>query len=123
VTFVVAWKGQELDIDPVDFTGLELSEVKKRTALTFKTLIEGLRECDGDAIRALFWVAMRRTDPELKFSEFDGPPLRLFLQHFEGLSVAMDEGLGKDQTTETGENDGSLSSPSNADTPEPTISL
>lgn len=123
MSYTIEWKGQQLDIDAVDFTGLELSEVKKRTGLNFKALIEGLRDLDGDAVRAIFWVAMRRTDPELKFAEFEGPPLRLFLQHFEALNAAMEEGLGKDPASETSETDGSPSSPSDADTPDPTMTL
>jgi hypothetical protein len=120
VTYLVQWKGQELDIDPVDFSGLELGEIKRRTTYSFSQLITALRECDGDAVRALFWVAMRRTDPELKFGEFDGPPIRLFLQHIDGLGAAMDEGLGKDQTTPASDGSPPSSSP---DVAEPTLML
>jgi hypothetical protein len=119
VSWLVEFNGKELNIDPTDFTGLELSLIKQRTGLNFGAIVEGLRGLDGDAIRALFWAAERRTDPEIKFSDYDGPSLRFFVLHLDGLIKAMDE-LGKAMTPET---DGSPSSPSDSVTPEPTMTL
>lgn len=124
MTCFVEWKGQTLDIDPMEFTGLEYSLIKQRTGLTYRTLVEGLKDNDGDAIRALFWVAMRRTDPELKFSEFEGPPLKFYLAQLDKLGAAIEEtGKELNLSSSTSESDGSPSSPSAAATPEPTISL
>jgi len=119
VTWLIEWNDRELNVDPLDLSGLELSLIKQRTTLTFRGLSAALQEVDGDAVRALFWIAERRTNPDLKFSEYEGPPIRLFLEHIDGLEKAIGD-LGKAPTPETS---GSPSSPSDVDTPEPTMTL
>lgn len=94
MTWIVKWGDVEYDADPAEFTGLELKLVKDRTGLKYRDLVRGLLDSDGEAICAVFWVAARRTDPELKFSDFAGPPLRLVMANLEGLTAALEE-LGK----------------------------
>lgn len=119
MTWLIEWNGQELNIDPLDLNGLELSLIKQRTTYTFRDLSKALQDVDGDAVRALFWIAERRINPDLAFGEYEGPPIRLFLEHLDGLTEAVGD-LGKAPTPET---DGSPSSPSDADIPEPTLML
>ena len=118
MTYMVEFNGHELNIDPADFTGLELSLVKQRSGLTFRSIAQGLQELDGDAIRVLFWVAERRHDPDVKFSDYEGPSLRFFMKHVDGLGEALDD-LGKGASSETSpEMNGSPSSSSETDAPE-----
>jgi hypothetical protein len=119
VSWIVNWDGVDYDVDPTEFSGGELKLIKERTGLTFKKLTEALGELDGEAICALFWIAKRRTQPDLKFADFDGPPLKLFLANLDGFHAAMDE-LGKAMgMPETPETSGSESSPSTPDGHEP----
>lgn len=95
MSWIVPWNGKEFDIDPGEFTGRELSEIKKRTGLAYRALMtEALPELDPDAIRVLFWIVERRTQPDLVFGDYDGPPIRVVLAHFDGFTAAMDE-MGK----------------------------
>lgn len=120
MTWIVTWNGVDYDVDPTEFTGMELKLLKQRTGLTFNTLTASLLEYDGEAICGLFWVAARRADPELKYTEFEGPPLKLVMANLDGLNTALDE-LGKamGMPDEIPETNGSESSPSTPDTPEP----
>lgn len=115
MTWIVPWKGTDWDVDPTEFTGLELSLIKQRTSLSFSQIVEGVADLDGDSIRALFWTVERRNDPDLKFSEYDGPPVGIVIAHLTAFNVAMEE-MGKALNPET---DGFPDSPSSTDTPEP----
>lgn len=94
MSWIVQWNGKDYDVDPTEFTGMELKLVKERTGLSYSGLIRGLKEQDGDAICALFWIAARRENQSLNYGDFEGPPLRLVLANLHGLLAAMEE-LGK----------------------------
>ncbi len=115
MTWIVPWKGTDWDVDPTEFTGWELSQVKQRTGLSYMQLVDGVANLDGDAIRALFWTVERRNDPDLKFSDYDGPPLKTVIAHLAAFNEAMEE-MGKALTPAS---PGSPGSPSSTDTPEP----
>jgi len=115
MTWIVPWKGTDWDVDPTEFTGLELSLVKQRTGLSYMQLVEGVANLDGDAVRVLFWVVERRNSPDLRFSEYDGPSLKTVIAHLPAFNEAMEE-MGKALNPETG---GSPGSPSSTDTPAP----
>lgn len=120
MTWIVTWNGVDYDVDPSELNGLELKLIKDRSGLTYNDLLKGIFTFDGEAICAVFWAAARRTDPELKFSDFAGPPLRLVMANLEGLTAAMEDlgkamGMPDDETPET---NGSASSPSTPDGPE-----
>lgn len=122
MTWIVNWNGREYDVDPLTFSGLELSEIKLRTSFTFrKLIIEGIPDMDPDAIRALFWTVDRRSDPDLKFSEYGGPPAEVWLPtlpSFADSAAALADGLGKAMpTTPTTETTGTPSSPSSTPPP------
>lgn len=117
MSWIVTWNDREYDVDPLGFSGLELSLIKQRTGMGFTKLMqEGIPDMDGDALRALFWVVDRRTDPELKFSEYGGPPLRVILPSLPGFIASaeqMADDLGK-ATTPTIETNGSPGSPNSS---------
>lgn len=127
MTWIVEWQGREYDVDPAEFSGAELKLIKERTGLTYMKLLNAVaKEQDGEAICALFWIVDRRSNQDLKFSDYDGPPLKVVLTHFDGLLAAIDEAgkamgaseKSKDSTeTPTTQTDGGLSSPSSI--PEP----
>lgn len=88
----IEWKGRTVDVDPEEYSTLELGEVYKRTGLNYPELLLGVLSGNGDAVRALFWVVDRRDDPELKFDGYAGPPMRVWrelLPHFSVLSVEL----------------------------------
>lgn len=121
MSWIVPWQGKEYDVDPADFSGIELSMIKQRTGYSFKTLMSEVADLDADAMRALFWTIDRRTDPELKFGEYPGPSMATVLPHIEGFTAAMNaltEGKARTATTTTATS-GSQSSPSDSDGPEP----
>jgi hypothetical protein len=118
MTWIVNWDGREYDIDPAEFTGLEMAAIKQRAGFTYRQLMtEALPEFDGDAIRALFWTVDRRASPDLKFSEYAGPPIKVFRDGFVEFGRVLDE-LGK-AIPQTPATSGSLSSPTTSDGPGP----
>ncbi len=94
MTWLVQWNGEVYNVDPTDFDGLELSQIKKATGLDYQELIFGLGKLDSDAFRAVFWVVDRRKNAELKFSEYHGPTMGVILPHLDGLNEAL-EAVGK----------------------------
>ena len=115
MTWIVAWKGTDFDVDPSEFDGLELTEIKKRTGLTFQQLMDGIGHLDAEAIRAVFWTVERRNDPELKFADYKGPSMRVIIPVLPALGEALDD-LGKDLPATLGKT-GSPPSPSSTDAP------
>lgn len=116
MSHVVEWNGRKYDIDPTELTQMELKEIKKRTGLTFKGLVEGIGDLDPDTLLALFWVIDWRADQNVKFSDYEGPTLREVLPHVNELIDVINTAMpsvGK----ETSGTDGSPSSPSGSDTP------
>lgn len=95
MTWIVDWNGKEYDIDPGEFTGIELGLIHKRTTLTYRQLMtEALPNFDGDAVRALFWIVDRRTNSGLKFDDYEGPPMKVFIGALAGFPPLVEE-LGK----------------------------
>lgn len=115
MTWIVTWKGTDFDVDPSEFDGLELTEIKKRTGLTFNQVIDGLAHLDPEAIRAVFWTVERRANPELKFSEYPGPSMRVIIPAMTALNEAIED-LGKD-LPEIPEKTSSPPSPDSTDAP------
>lgn len=130
MTWIATWDGVEYDIDPSEFTVEEMRQVKLMTGLSYSKLLTALPEMDPDAIKALFWVVKRREDHALKFSEFDGPPMKVFMAALAGVDAMADQlgklldGVGKmapaPETTSTA---GIPDSPFDAASPEPSITL
>jgi len=115
MTWIVDWNGKEYDIDPGEFTGLELSAIKQRTGFNYRKLMtEALPDFDADAIRAVFWTVDRREQPDLKFDGYAGPPMRVFIAGFEGFPPLVEE-LGKAMSAAMGETSGSDPSQSSTD--------
>lgn len=115
MTWIVTWKGTDYDVDPSEFDGLELTEIKKRTGLNFQQLLDGLGHLDPEAIRAVFWTVERRQSPDLKFSEYAGPSMRVIVPALPALNEAIDD-LGKD-LPEIPERTSSHASPTSTDAP------
>jgi hypothetical protein len=115
VTWLVPWNGKEYDVDPLEFTQLEMSAIKERTKLSFNALMNGACNLDGDAIRALFWTVDRRENPDLKFSDYPGPPLKVVIPHIEILGEVAAAVLKAMRAAN--EKGGSVLSPSGTDTP------
>lgn len=110
MSWIVPWNGTEYDVDPTEFTGLELSEIKKRTGFNFMGVIRGVLDQDGDAIRALFWTVDRRSNQDLKYGDYAGPSLRVIGPHLMGLEAVSDEmekWVPPSQSPATPENNGS----------------
>lgn len=124
MSWIIPWNGRDYDVDPGEFSAGELKLIKERTGLRYMELLErATKEMDGEAICALFWIVDRRSNPDLKFSDYQGPPLKLILLHLDGYNAAMEE-LGKamgidekTKATQTTPTDGGPTSPSS--TPEP----
>lgn len=119
MSWLVVWNDREYDVDPTEFTGLELKKIKLRTGLSYKDLVRGIADLDAEAINAVFWAVDQRDKPDLKYDEYAGPPIKVILPHLEAFNTAMEE-VGKALNPGS---DGSPSSPSDADTPEPTLTL
>lgn len=119
MSFIVDWDGTEYDIDPNEFTGLELSEIKIRTTWSYRELIRELGGLDADAFRVLFWTVDRRASPDLKFSEYGGPPPRVYVPGFKAFISNVTGLLGKavadKEETPTTETNGGPSSSSTTD--------
>lgn len=113
--WVVVWNGTEYRPDPTDFSGLELGLIKQRTGLTYRGLIGGIASLDDEAIRAVFWLVDRRANPNLNFSDYEGPSTRVLLPSMKVFNAAMEavgKALGMDDDETTPETSGSGSSPS-----------
>jgi hypothetical protein len=115
VSLVVEWQGREYDVDPSELSQRELDLIHQKTGLGWTDLLVGGVRCNATAIRALFWVVDRRADEKITFSDFDGPPMRLWIEHLAAFKAISDD-LGKQITAAIGE-DGLDASPSAADTP------
>lgn len=113
MSWKVNWNGREIDADPCGFSGLELQLVKERVGLGFWDLIRGIPKMEPDAVRATFWVAERREDQELKFSDYHGPSFRDLIPYLPAFRELVEE-LGKAVKTldETSERPGGPDSPS-----------
>lgn len=119
MTWIVQWQGREYDVDPSEFSAGELKLIKERTSLSYRKLIEAIGEQDGEAICALFWIVDRRADPNVKFGDYQGPPMKLVLSNLDGFNAAMED-LGKSMgiperkagTTPTTQTDGGSPAPS-----------
>ena len=123
MSLLIDWQGRQVDVDPEEFSTLELGEVKKRTGMDYPDLIQGVISGNGDAIRALFWVVDRRDDPALKFDGYAGPSMRVWKQllaHFAGLIADLGKATDAADKVLTG-NAGSAGSPSSTDS-DPTSS-
>lgn len=127
MTFAVDWDGTEYDIDPNEFSGLELSEIKIRTTWSYRDLVREIGGLEADAFRVLFWTVDRRENPELKFSEYAGPPPRVYVPHFKAFVGEVTGLLGKavpKAETPTTETSGTPTSSNDTDgSPEPTTTL
>lgn len=121
MSWIIPWNQVDYDVDPLEFSGLELKEIKLKAGFTFKQLIAAVGDLDADAIRALFWTVARRADPALTFSDYAGPTMREFLPHLDGFEEALSAGaVGKALgiTKKTSETPGSPSSPTEPDGPD-----
>lgn len=127
MSWIVKWNGVDYDVDPNEFSTGELKRVKILTGLSYRQLLEGIQAIDAEAIGVLFYIVDWRGDPNLKYDGYSGPPMGLVVASMTGFADAMDE-LGKalpdlPSPTGTTPTDGSPSSPSTADTPEPSLTL
>lgn len=110
MTWKVDFNGRTLDVDPTEMTGAELKRVKLLTGLSYRELINGIGAMDGEAILAIFYIAELRSNPDLKYTEYSGPPVRVVLENIGGFESAMDA-VGK-ATGVTSETNGGQPSPS-----------
>lgn len=121
MTWTVPWNDKDYDVDPTEFTGLELSRIKQRAGFTFRQLVSAIGQFDGEALRALFWTVDYRTDPSLKFSEYDGPPLKVVLPHMKAFDDMIgDLGKAMGMPDATSATPGGPSSSSSTEAPSPT---
>lgn len=107
MSWIINWKGREYDVDPGEFSGLELKMIKERTGFNLMGLVRAMaQEQDGDALRVLFWTVDRRDNQDLKFTDYHGPSFSVVFPHLDGLNAALDAltgdpGKALTQTTET----------------------
>lgn len=94
MSWIVEWNGVEYDIDPSEFTTSELKQVKILTQFRYRKLLDAVADLDPEAIHILFYTVAKRTDPNLKYSEFEGPPLKVFLAGLGGMEAMVND-LGK----------------------------
>lgn len=123
---LIRFNDVDLDVDVMELNGWELSQIKKKAGFSYRELLAGLAEFDGDAIRALFWIAEVRHRPELAFSDYRGPTLGFVMRNVTSLAPQADNdesdgdgtpGKETGETTPTGP-PGSPSSPSASDGPD-----
>lgn len=122
MSLIVEWQGREYDVDLREFSQRELNAIQQQAApdLDWEGLLIGAWRMQPDALRALFWIVDRRDNKDLKFGDYDGPPLKVWLPHLTEWKSIMDD-LGKViqavAPEETREGSGSESSLSDVDTP------
>ncbi len=89
LTFTVEGKPHELDIDRLTFA--EGRAVEKVTGVPYGTLMSGLGDGSLEALQGFLWVAMKRTQPELKFADLDSVAV-MDVQVTDTATDAPDEG-------------------------------
>ena len=94
MSLLIEWNGKTYDVDPEELTGLEAKAIQDHTGLDYPHLVMAGLSGEGDGIRALFWVIDRRDNPELRFADYPGPPMRVWRQLLAHFAVLAD-GLGK----------------------------
>lgn len=124
MSLVIEWQGREYDVDLREFSQREMGLIEQKAGLDWQELLIGAWRMKPDALRALFWIVDRRSNPELTFGDYDGPPLWVWLEHVSEWKSIMDD-LGKVIKAASGEEvpeaDGSESSPSDVDTQPPSM--
>lgn len=123
MSFVVDWDGTKFDIDPNEFSGLELNEIKTRIGCSYTELLRQLTGLEPDAYRVLFWTVDRRTNPDLAFADYPGPPPRVYLPDYKRFTATIGKLLKKATAgleTPTTETTGFPSSSSTTDGSQPT---
>lgn len=115
---LITFNGVELDVDLMELTGWELSQIKQKAGFSYRELVRALMEWDGDAIRAMFWIAERRHRPDLQFGDYQGPTLGFAMKHASNFTPQVDDEdgaePGKAEGTTTTETPGSPSSPTDS---------
>lgn len=126
MSWIVNWRNVDYEVDPNTFSTGELKRVKLLTGMSYQQLMTGIGELDAEALNVLFYIVDWRGDPSIKYDGYQGPPMGLVVANMAGFAAAVDE-LGKalpdPSPTGTTPTDGSQSSPSTADTPEPSLTL
>lgn len=70
----VRWHDMDLAIDPLDFDMSEWELVEQRTGLSgFDEFVEAIKSNKPAAWKAVYWIAVRRHQPDLAYSDFSGP--------------------------------------------------
>jgi hypothetical protein len=102
----VTWDGNFYPVDPGEITLGEYTLVAQRSDVKgYRDMGTRLRNLDHEAWRALFWVHARRRDPDLKWSDFMGPPFKVIIQAAESWPTPDDEdgepGKAQEEPSET----------------------
>lgn len=121
MSLIVEWNGKAYDVDPGELSQRELDLIEQRTGQTWREVLVGALRPEPNAVRALFWVVDRRDEPDLRYSDYDGPPMKVWLPKLAEYREAVVEPLGKAITAAIPPSalGGSPSSPATADTPQP----
>src|SRR5688572_11795158 len=106
MSVIIWWNDLDYEVDPSELLAAEMKLIKQRTGMGFSEMVHGLVTVDPEAVQAIFWINDHRRDPEIKFSEYSGPPLKVFVPSIPALSAAMEE-LGKDMPDSPDETSGS----------------
>lgn len=118
MSLLIEWDGETYDVDPEEFTGLEAKLLEDHAGLDYPHLVYAVVSGSGDGVRALFWAVQRRDNPELKFADYPGPPMRIWRQLLPHFAVLADS-LGKatEQADAALAASGTAGSPSSTATP------
>lgn len=114
MTLAIDWNGKTYDVDPNEFTVRELDLIEQKTGLNWSNLLLTALRFQPNAIRALFWLVDQRDQPDLKFSSYEGPPMKVWTPHVVEWAALVDD-LGK-LVKAANAASGSADSPSTVDT-------
>lgn len=73
VRFTLDGRESVIDLDKLLFS--EARQIERVTGKTFKQVMTELRDGSMEAMQAMVWTAFRRTQPGVKFSDYDETPI------------------------------------------------
>lgn len=117
MSLIVQWEGRDYDLDLTGYSGRDLDALEQRTGETWRWSLVGMCSLKPNAVRSPFWLTDRRENPDLKWSEYDGPPVSVVMPHvpaLRGIVDAVGKAIIPPQVPDTG---GSDDSPSTVDIP------
>lgn len=78
---MIEWNGRQYNPDPTYLTMGEYEAISQRCdVIGLVDMIRRAARVDHIAWKAIFWAQDRRHDPDLKWSDYEGPTMRVVLK-------------------------------------------